>query len=111
MHGQGKTRWEDPHSYHKKEAESNSSQKLQSIAASQSSLLNKAYYTLLSPVQRAQYLLAQHGQAMAETEQLQNQALIMEVMDAREELEEASSEEEIELVQKANKSEWFFDAF
>lgn len=74
----------------------------QSIAESQSSTLNSAYRTLLSPVQRAQYILAQHGWPSLETEKLENPVLIMEIMNARESLDEATTLEEVEAVRSPN---------
>ncbi|TDL28438.1 Co-chaperone Hsc20 [Rickenella mellea] len=73
------------------------------IAAAQSALLNKAYQTLLSPLQRANYILAQQGLSESETDRLGDTELIMEVMEAREELEEATSGEAVELARQRNR--------
>lgn len=75
------------------------------MAESQSSLLNTAYKTLSSPVLRAEYLLSLGGYATLETDQLENQDLIMEVMEAREELEDLGSEDDVEELRKRNQGE------
>lgn len=76
------------------------------MAAAQSSILNSAYRTLSSPVLRAQYILAQEGYPPLETDKLTDQELIMEVMEAREELEEASSPDAVEIIRERNDCEW-----
>jgi Fe-S protein assembly co-chaperone HscB len=78
-------------------------QKEQNIAASQSSLLNKAYQTLRSPLERAEYLLSLEGIPLEETEKLDEKEFIMEIMEAREELEDATSVEDVEAARAANK--------
>lgn len=60
------------------------------LAHALSSRLNDAYQTLLHPLSRAEYILAQHGQAVAEGDQVEDQAFMMEVMEARETIEEAT---------------------
>lgn len=75
---------------------------VQSLAEAQSSTLNAAYRTLLSPVQRAQYILAQHGLPSSETEKLEEPELIMEIMDARESLDDSTSVAEVEAVRSRN---------
>lgn len=72
------------------------------MAATQSSILNSAYKTLSSPVLRAQYILAQEGYPPLETDKLTDQELIMDVMEAREDLEDASSLEVIENIRERN---------
>ncbi|KAH8145076.1 uncharacterized protein LAJ45_10856 [Morchella importuna] len=62
-----------------------------------SAYLNRAYSTLLSPLHRAQYILQLRGIDVAEDENLKmdDQELLMEVLEAREEIEEAQSEEDL----------------
>ncbi|KAF9509355.1 hypothetical protein BS47DRAFT_1365327 [Hydnum rufescens UP504] len=77
-------------------------------AGTQSAHINKAYETLLSPLKRAEYLLSLRGLEIGETAKLEGnvdgqQDFIIEVMEAREELEEARSEEEIAEVRRRNK--------
>ncbi|THH11104.1 hypothetical protein EW145_g874 [Phellinidium pouzarii] len=76
--------------------------KEQNIAAAQSSVLNAAYRTLLSPVLRAQYILTQEGFEPSETDKLTDQELVMEIMEAREELDEAETLENIERIRSEN---------
>lgn len=73
------------------------------LAAVQSSQLNRAYRTLLSPLDRAQYILSLHGVEESETEKLQDEEFIMQVMEARQEVEEASSPAEIDRIKEINK--------
>ncbi|KAI0068190.1 hypothetical protein BV25DRAFT_1782010, partial [Artomyces pyxidatus] len=67
-----------------------------------SSLVNKAYNTLLQPVSRVQYILQQHGINVSETDQLDDKELILEVMEAREALEDAASEEDAQAIREQN---------
>lgn len=78
-------------------------------AAVSSSDLNEAYRTLLSPLKRAEYLLSIRGVNMQETDKLDGEdadhaEFIMEVMDARSELEDAQTEDEIKGVRESNRS-------
>jgi len=61
----------------------------QADAAEQSARLNQAYQTLLDPEQRANTLIALHGGPAKEDDQSLPPDLLMEVMEAREELEAA----------------------
>jgi len=66
-------------------------------------LLNKAYNTLKSPLLRAQYLIAQHlDLSNEESETLEDKEFIVEVMDAREEIEGAADREELEAILETN---------
>lgn len=76
--------------------------KSHSIAESQSSILNTAYKTLLSPVLRAQYILTLEGFPPLETDKLTDSEFIMEVMEAREELEESDTTESVERIRAKN---------
>ncbi|KZO93500.1 Co-chaperone Hsc20 [Calocera viscosa TUFC12733] len=73
-------------------------------AADQSSLLNQAYKTLVSPLSRAQYLLSLNGQPSLETDALDeaSSALLLEVLETREALESAANEQELEEIRTAN---------
>lgn len=75
----------------------------QAAAAAQSSLINKAYETLRDPLLRAHYLLETKGHTVPdEAESLEDPQLLMQVMEMREQLEEAESEAEVEAVRVAN---------
>ncbi|PWN47932.1 Co-chaperone Hsc20 [Violaceomyces palustris] len=79
------------------------SDKEQQIGAQQSALINRAYETLLNPLLRAQYLLDRHHAApVSETDSLEDPELLMEVMELREALEDAGSEEEANAVREEN---------
>ncbi|GJJ09497.1 hypothetical protein Clacol_003720 [Clathrus columnatus] len=74
-----------------------------SIAAAQSSQLNKAYQTLLSPLLRAEYILAKQGIYEDENEKLEDPEFITEIMDIRQEIEDASDDETLTRLSKKNK--------
>lgn len=69
-----------------------------------SAYLNEAFRTLADPLMRAQYLLSLRGIDVAgdETGQVADMELLAEVMEAREEVEEAGTEEELEGPRKVN---------
>ncbi|KAI9305753.1 Co-chaperone HscB, C-terminal oligomerization domain-containing protein [Cunninghamella echinulata] len=81
---------------------SNATEREHKYAEIQSSLLNKAYHTLKDPLARAQYLLAQKGVEIDESESLHNPTLLMEVMEVREELEEAITDNDVEAIKNEN---------
>ncbi|KAF1959183.1 Co-chaperone Hsc20 [Byssothecium circinans] len=62
-----------------------------------SARINEAYKTLQSPLLRAQYLLSLRGIEVAEDEtaKVDDPKLLMEVLEAREQIEEAESEEDL----------------
>lgn len=78
------------------------------LAAAQSSQLNRAYRTLLSPLERAHYILSLHGVEESETEKLQDEDFITQIMEARQEVEEASDPAEISRIKEINQSSTFF---
>ena len=66
-------------------------------ASSEAAALNDAYRTLKSPIDRAIYLAALKGVEMpADGKTIDDPDLLMEAMDAREELQEASSVGEVD---------------
>ncbi|KAL0079250.1 HSCB C-terminal oligomerization domain-containing protein [Phycomyces blakesleeanus] len=73
-----------------------------SLAQTQSSVINKAYNTLLDPLVRAHYMLSLKGKQVSESESLQDPELLMDVMEFREELEEAETEEDVARLKKVN---------
>ncbi|KAF2441979.1 Co-chaperone Hsc20 [Karstenula rhodostoma CBS 690.94] len=68
-----------------------------SKAQALSARINEAYKTLQNPLLRAQYLLSLRGVEVAadETAKVDDPELLMEVLEARERIEEAGSEEEL----------------
>lgn len=65
--------------------------------------MNTAYQVLLNPLSRVQYILRQQGvDVLQETDKLDDQEFIMEVMEAREELEEANDEAEMAEIRHRN---------
>lgn len=69
-----------------------------------SARINEAYKTLQNPLLRAQYLLSLRGIEVAEDEtaKVDDPELLMEVLDAREQIEEAEKEEDLSALRVAN---------
>ncbi|KAJ2470836.1 molecular chaperone [Coemansia sp. RSA 2320] len=72
------------------------------LAETQSSWINNAYATLKDPLLRARYLLKLHGEEIGEKDQITDPELLMEVMESREEIEMARTEEHIADIRKRN---------
>ena len=61
--------------------------------------MNHAFKTLQSPVLRAEYILRGQGIDLAESEQtLEDPELLMEIMESREALDEATSQDQVDLI-------------
>ncbi|PMD26627.1 Co-chaperone Hsc20 [Hyaloscypha hepaticicola] len=77
---------------------------LKTRAEATSARINEAYKTLQNPLLRAQYLLSLRGIDVAEDEtaKVEDPELLMEVLDAREEIEDAKEEEELEEMKRIN---------
>lgn len=73
-------------------------------AEAASARINEAYRTLAHPLLRAQYLLALRGVDAAndETARVEDPSLLMLVLETREAIEEAGSEEELEPLKQEN---------
>ncbi|KAI5276118.1 Co-chaperone Hsc20 [Aureobasidium subglaciale] len=69
-----------------------------------SSRINEAYKTLQNPLLRAQYLLEMRGIDVAgdETAKVEDPELLMEVLETREVIEEAATEEELQPLRELN---------
>ena len=67
-----------------------------------SSVVNKAYSTLLNPFARAEYILQLKGIEIGESDNIDDPALIMEIMDAREGLDNAETQSEVEEIREEN---------
>lgn len=63
--------------------------------------MNRAYRTLLSPMERIGYVLGRNGEEVGEAEQVDDMELIMEVMEVREAIER-SGEEGLGRLKEAN---------
>lgn len=75
----------------------------QKQAEALSARINEAYKTLLDPLRRARYLLSQRGiDVEDESAQITDNALLMEVMEAREAVDEAQDEEALGEVRVEN---------
>lgn len=77
---------------------------LKQKAEAYSAVINDAYKTLSNPLTRAQYLLSLRGVDVAndETLKVEEPELLMMVLEAREEIEEAEGEEQIEELRAVN---------
>ncbi|KAG1451053.1 hypothetical protein G6F56_008184 [Rhizopus delemar] len=81
---------------------SNAQKREHDYAQLQSSIINKAYNTLKNPLTRAKYILSQEGHGINEDDSLNDPELLMEVMELREELDEATSEKELKQIKEKN---------
>lgn len=77
-------------------------QEQQQLAADQSSLVNKAFETLKDPLKRAEYLLTLRGHPINEEDTLLDaqHELLMDVMEVRQQLEEAEGDELLDLIKQ-----------
>ena len=75
-------------------------------AEATSAYINEAYKTLLNPLQRAQYLLSLRGVDVAndETAKVEDPELLLHVLELREQIEEAESEQEIAQMKDENEA-------
>ncbi|KAH9134548.1 hypothetical protein LEN26_006754 [Aphanomyces euteiches] len=79
------------------------SQLEQNMSIENSALVNTAYNLLKAPTTRANYLLHLHGiDALSDSSTFVDPAVLMQIMEAREEIEECESIEELEEHKKAN---------
>ena len=76
-----------------------SPQEESSAAANLSSLVNHAFKTLQNPVLRAEHILREQGIDLSESEQtLEDPELLMQIMESREALDEATSQERVDVI-------------
>lgn len=68
----------------------------QSNSADWSSLINKAYKTLLIPIERGQYLLKLHGRQIPQDNSALDKEFLMEMMERNEKVDEANTKQELE---------------
>ncbi|KAJ3828288.1 hypothetical protein F5880DRAFT_1531423 [Lentinula raphanica] len=76
----------------------------QDAAQALSSAVNHACQTLLQPMPRIEYILSTNGSPMEETDKLEDDDFLMNIMMAREELENAETREEAESVIQENQA-------
>ena len=83
---------------------------LKSRAEGTSARINEAYKTLQNPLLRTQYLLSMRGIDVAEDETLkvEDPELLMEVLDTREDIENAQQEEDLAAMKEVNDEPWFW---
>ncbi|GAA99328.1 uncharacterized protein L969DRAFT_93790 [Mixia osmundae IAM 14324] len=86
---------------HPDRAGSNDKQK--SWAFQWSTLINEAYQTLLSDRRRAEYMLSLEGVTVEEADKITDPDLLMSILESRETLEEAETEEDVHVLREDNK--------
>lgn len=69
--------------------------KEQQLSGEWSSLVNKAYKVLMSPIQRAEYLLKLHQVEIPEGNTAMNTEFLMEMMERNEQVDEADSKDKL----------------
>lgn len=77
-------------------------QREKQIAEEQSSYVNKAYFTLLRPLPRAQYLLERRGDPIEEENTGVDQEFLMEIMEINEEIMDADTPDSLQPIQMSN---------
>ncbi|XP_055677265.1 iron-sulfur cluster co-chaperone protein HscB [Lutzomyia longipalpis] len=84
---------------------SSRSQKEQDISLEWSSLVNKAYKTLLAPLKRGEYILEQNGVELPQDNSALDQKFLMEMMERNEEVDAAETPEDLKRLQETVKKE------
>ncbi|CAL4125777.1 unnamed protein product [Meganyctiphanes norvegica] len=74
----------------------------QELAADHSSMINKAYRTVLHPVERAEYLLQLAGLPLEEGHIDMDPEFLMDIMEVNEELEEAQDKDDVQEIGRKN---------
>ncbi|BFY98812.1 hypothetical protein BsWGS_01852 [Bradybaena similaris] len=74
------------------------------LAQQQSSLLNKAYSTLLKPLSRAIYLLQLQNIEISDSDSFTEPQLLMEIMETNEQISAAVKPSDVEVLEKLNDS-------
>ncbi|KAI4454371.1 iron-sulfur cluster co-chaperone protein hscb [Holotrichia oblita] len=81
---------------------SNKSDIEKEISAEYSSLVNKAYNTLQTPIKRAIHLLSLNNETISEDNKSDNPEFLMEMMEVNEEIDEADSPEKLKSLRERN---------
>ncbi|WVW86157.1 Fe-S protein assembly co-chaperone HscB [Kwoniella bestiolae CBS 10118] len=76
--------------------------KIVDLARELSGRVNEAYNVLGDELKRAEYILSLHDKATDETDKLDDPMMLAEILEAREELEEANNQEEIQRIRSDN---------
>ncbi|CAD6575427.1 MAG: hypothetical protein TREMPRED_001418 [Tremellales sp. Tagirdzhanova-0007] len=74
------------------------------LARELSGRINDAFAVLMDPLRRAEYILSTHALATIETDSTADPELLGEILEAREELESATSVEAVETLRQVNSS-------
>ncbi|KAH6917371.1 hypothetical protein BKA70DRAFT_1252010 [Coprinopsis sp. MPI-PUGE-AT-0042] len=75
------------------------------VAQSLSARVNHAYQTLLNPLPRIEYILETHRVPLAETDKAEDMGFMMEIMDAREAIDDAEEASEVQGILEQNSAE------
>ncbi|CAO1342627.1 unnamed protein product [Diamesa serratosioi] len=84
---------------------SNRSDKEQSLSLEWSSLINKAYKTLQTPLQRGEYILKLKGIELPEGNTDLDKEFLMEIMEKNEQVEDAESKDDLKTILKQTRDE------
>ncbi|KAK9720210.1 HSCB C-terminal oligomerization domain [Popillia japonica] len=81
---------------------SNKSDTEKEISAEYSSLVNKAYNTLQTPIKRALHLLSLNNETISEDNKSDNPEFLMEMMELNEEIDAADTPDKLKSLQQTN---------
>lgn len=70
-----------------------------------SAIVNEGYKTLNNDRTRGEYLLSLRGVQIEEQDKMEDPELLMEILEVRESLEEAQTQEEVDAIRDSNKGE------
>lgn len=79
----------------------------ESFAKAWSAVVNEAYKTLTSDVKRGEYLLELRGVRIEEQDKMEDPELLMEILEIREALADAQTEEEVQQIRSDNAGMWW----
>ncbi|EMD42054.1 hypothetical protein CERSUDRAFT_147569 [Gelatoporia subvermispora B] len=77
-------------------------QKEQEAAGRLSSIVNNALHHLSDPLRRAEYILRREGFALEETDKIDDPTFLMEILELREQLSDAHSQEDVDEIRDEN---------
>ena len=69
--------------------------------------MNNAYQKLRDPLKRLHYILELNGVSMEETDKLEDAQFLTRIITARDDIEEAGSADQVELIQQENEGRCF----